>query len=62
MRNGSIDCVICMFGAPFPDCCLKDCGTKEKCQGCDWYTKYIFKVTVKEEKENQENGKEEKMD
>lgn len=62
MRNGSIDCMICMFGAPFPDCCLNDCGKQSRCNDCEWYAKHPFTIKVKKEKENQENGKEKKMD
>ena len=57
MRRGGIDCIVCMFGAPYPDCCLKDCGTKEVCKDCTWPNR-ADKV---KEKENQ-NGKEKKMD
>lgn len=57
MRKGGIDCIVCMFGAPYPDCCLKDCGTKDVCKDCTWPNR-ADKV---KEKENQ-NGKEEKMD
>lgn len=58
MRRGGIDCIVCMFGAPYPDCCSKECGTKETCKDCTWPDR-SDKV---KEKENQENGKEEKMD
>ena len=57
MRRGGIDCIVCMFGAPYPDCCLKECGTKETCKDCTWPDR-PDKV---KEKENQ-NGKEKKMD
>ena len=62
MRRGGIDCIICMFGAPYPDCCLKDCGKSDRCVGCMWYAKHVFKTKAKKEKENLENGKEKKMD
>lgn len=58
MRKGGIDCIVCMFGAPYPDCCAKDCGTMIKCNNCTWPNR-ADKV---KEKENRENGKEEKMD
>ena len=61
MRKGGIDCMVCMFGAPYPDCCLYDCGKSDRCVGCMWYAKRVFKTKVKTEKENQ-NGKEKKMD
>lgn len=57
MRRGGIDCIVCMFGAPFPECCMKDCGTKEECKKCTWPDR----ANKVKEKENQ-NGKEEKMD
>lgn len=57
MRRGGIDCIVCMFGAPFPDCCMKDCGMMDRCDSCNWPNR----ADKKEEKENQ-NGKEEKMD
>ena len=56
MRRGGIDCMVCMFGAPYPDCCSKECGTKEICKDCTWPDRADIK-----EKENQD-GKEEKMD
>ena len=58
MRRGGIDCMICMFGAPYPDCCMKECGTMDRCDSCNWPDR-ADKV---KEKENQEDGKEEKMD
>lgn len=61
MRKGGIDCIVCMFGAPFPECCMKDCGKSDKCVGCMWYVKHVCKTRIKKEKENQ-NGKEKKMD
>lgn len=57
MRRGGIDCMVCMFGAPYPDCCMNDCGTMDRCDGCNWPNR-ADKV---KEKENQ-NGKEKKMD
>ena len=61
MRRGGIDCIVCMFGAPYPDCCLKDCGKQSRCNDCDWYDKRVYKAIAKEREENQ-NGKEKKMD
>lgn len=58
MRKGGIDCIVCMFGAPFPECCMKDCGTKEECKKCTWPDR----ANKVKEKENQEDGKEKKMD
>ena len=57
MRRGGIDCIVCMFGAPYSDCCSKECGTKETCKDCTWPDR-SDKV---KEKENQD-GKEKKMD
>lgn len=53
--------MICMFGAPYHDCCLYDCGKSDRCVGCMWYAKHVFKTKTKEREENQ-NGKKEKMD
>ena len=54
--------MVCMFGAPYPDCCMYDCGKSDRCVGCMWYAKRVFKIKVKEREENLENGKEKKMD
>ena len=57
MRKGTIDCMVCMFGAPYPECCMNDCGKMDRCESCTWPNR-ADKV---KEKENQD-GKEEKMD
>ena len=47
MRKGGIDCMVCMFGAPYPDCCMYDCGKSDRCVGCMWYAKHVFKTKAK---------------